>query len=202
MNEALSGGQALLYAVKVLGGFYIFLVMMRFLLQLVYADFYNPISQFMVKSTQPLLAPLRRLLPSKGRLDFASLVLAVGLQTGLILIMLVLIFDSSVLGDFALSAVLWSIVLLGKLAVKIFYFSLIISVILSWIAPVSRHPAAELINQVVDPMLGIFRRFLPNLGGLDISPIFAIIGLNLLDNFVLMNLAQAVNMPSILLGSF
>ncbi|AKX55310.1 hypothetical protein AKN90_05995 [Thiopseudomonas alkaliphila] len=202
MNEALSGGQALLYAVKVLGGFYIFLVMMRFLLQLVYADFYNPISQFMVKSTQPLLAPLRRLLPSKGRLDFASLVLAVGLQTGLILIMLVLIFDSSVLGDFALSAVLWSIVLLGKLAVKIFYFSLIISVILSWIAPMSRNPAAELINQVVDPMLGIFRRFLPNLGGLDISPIFAIIGLNLLDNFVLMNLAQAVNMPSILLGSF
>ena len=202
MNEALSGGQALLYVIKALGGFYVFLVMMRFLLQLVYADFYNPISQFMVKSTQPVLAPLRRLLPSQGRLDLASLALAIVLQTALILVMLVLMFDSSVLGSFALSAALWSIVSLGKLTVKIFYFSLIISVILSWVAPMSRHPAAELINQLVDPMLGIFRRFLPNLGGLDISPIFAIIGLNLLDNFVLMNLAQIINMPSILLGGF
>ena len=195
MNEAFSGGQALLYVVKTLGGFYIFLVMMRFLLQLVYADFYNPISQFMVKSTQPLLAPLRRLIPSKGRIDIASLLLAVVLQSALILLMLSLIFGPSVVGDFALQAVLWSLVLLGKLVVKVFYFSLIISVILSWVAPMSHHPAAELINQLVDPMLGIFRRFLPNLGGLDISPIFAIIGLNLLDNFVLMNLARAIHLP-------
>ncbi|MNE98860.1 YGGT family protein [compost metagenome] len=85
-----------------------------------------------------------------------------------------------------------------SLFLKIFFFALIISVILSWVAPGSHNPGAELINQICDPFLAPFRRILPNLGGLDISPILAFMALKLIDMLVINNLAAMSGMPEIL----
>ena len=78
---------AAIYLIQTLGSLYLLIVLLRFLLQLVRADFYNPLSQFIVRATKPLLMPLRRIIPGYGGLDFASLVLGIAIQ----LVMLILI---------------------------------------------------------------------------------------------------------------
>ncbi|MNZ46174.1 YGGT family protein [compost metagenome] len=101
-------------------------------------------------------------------------------------------------GGYLLQLLIWSIIGVTSLFLKVFFFALIISVILSWVAPGSHNPGAELVNQICEPLLMPFRRLLPNLGGLDISPIFAFIALKLLDMLVIGNLAAMTGMPQIL----
>ncbi|MGI6407828.1 MAG: YggT family protein [Gammaproteobacteria bacterium] len=195
----MSGPQALIYVLQTLGQLYILLVLLRFVLQLVRADFYNPLSQFVVKATQPLLLPLRRIVPGLGGIDFASLVLALLVHMALSLAVLLIAGASSAELVSALPILaLWCLISLASLFVKIFFFALIISVILSWVAQGSRHPAVELVHQVCEPVLSPIRRFIPDLGGIDISPIFAFLALNLLDKFVIANLAVMARMPAII----
>jgi len=189
-------GTAAIYIVQTLGSIYLLIVLLRFILQLVRADFYNPLSQFVVKATQPLLKPLRRIIPGFGGLDLASLVLAVLLQ--LLLMVAVLTLMGYGVGGYLLQLLVWSIIGVTALFLKVFFFALIVSVILSWVAPGSYNPAAQLVNQICDPLLAPIRRILPNLGGLDISPIFAFIALNLIDMLVINNLAAMTGMPKIL----
>src|SRR5690606_29969707 len=92
----------------------------------------------------------------------------------------------------------WSLIGVTSLFLKVFFFALIVSVILSWVAPGSYNPAAQLVNQLCEPLLAPIRRLLPNLGGLDISPIFAFIALNLLDMLVIGNLVVMTGMPKAL----
>ena len=195
----MSGPQALIYVLQTLGQLYILLVLLRFVLQLVRADFYNPLSQCVVKATQPLLLPLRRIVPGLGGIDFASLVLALLVHMALSLAVLLIAGASSAELVSALPVLaLWCLISLASLFVKIFFFALIISVILSWVAQGSRHPAVELVHQVCEPVLSPIRRFIPDLGGIDISPIFAFLALNLLDKFVIANLAVMARMPAII----
>lgn len=188
--------EALIYIIQTLGSLYLLIVLLRFILQLVRADFYNPLSQFTVKATQPLLKPLRRLIPSIAGLDTASLVLAVLVQ------LLLMVVTLSLMGFNPISVIpqllVWSLIGVTSLFLKVFFFALIVSVILSWVAPGSYNPGAQLVNQLCEPLLAPFRKLLPNLGGLDISPIFAFIALNLLDRFVIGNLAAATGMPALL----
>ena len=188
--------EALIYIVQTLGSLYLLIVLLRFILQLVRADFYNPLSQFTVKATQPLLKPLRRIIPGFGGLDLASLVLAILVQ--LALMVLVILIAGANPAAVGLQLLVWAIIAVTSLFLKIFFFAMIISVILSWVAPGSYNPGAQLVNQICEPLLAPFRRLLPNLGGLDISPIFAFIALNLLDRFVIGNLAMMSGMPAIL----
>mgnify|MGYP001761045980 FL=1 len=171
--------EALIYIVQTLGSLYLLIVLLRFILQLVRADFYNPLSQFTVKATQPLLKPLRRIIPGFGGLDLASLALAILVQ--LVLMVLVILIAGANPAAVGLQLLVWAIIAVTSLFLKIFFFAMIISVILSWVAPGSYNPGAQLVNQICEPLLAPFRRLLPNLGGLDISPIFAFIALNLLD---------------------
>ena len=188
--------EALIYIVQSLGSLYLLIVLLRFILQLVRADFYNPLSQFTVKATQPLLKPLRRIIPGFGGLDLASLALAILVQ--LVLMVLVILIAGANPAAVGLQLLVWAIIAVTSLFLKIFFFAMIISVILSWVAPGSYNPGAQLVNQICEPLLAPFRRLLPNLGGLDISPIFAFIALNLLDRFVIGNLAMMSGMPAIL----
>ena len=188
--------EALIYIIQTLGSLYLLIVLLRFILQRVRADFYNPLSQFTVKATQPLLKPLRRFIPSIAGLDTASLVLAVLVQ------LLLMVVTLSLMGFNPVSVIpqllVWSLIGVTSLFLKVFFFALIVSVILSWVAPGSYNPGAQLVNQLCEPLLAPFRKLLPNLGGLDISPIFAFIALNLLDRFVIGNLAAATGMPALL----
>ena len=188
--------EALIYIVQTLGSLYLLIVLLRFILQLVRADFYNPLSQFTVKATQTLLKPLRRIIPGFGGLDLASLALAILVQ--LVLMVLVILIAGANPAAVGLQLLVWAIIAVTSLFLKIFFFAMIISVILSWVAPGSYNPGAQLVNQICEPLLAPFRRLLPNLGGLDISPIFAFIALNLLDRFVIGNLAMMSGMPAIL----
>ncbi|MBM7062366.1 YggT family protein [Pseudomonas sp. UL073] len=188
--------EALIYIIQTLGSLYLLIVLLRFILQLVRADFYNPLSQFVVKATQPLLKPLRRVIPGFAGLDLASLVLAVLVQLVLMVVTLTLM-GYNVAG-FILQLLAWSLIGVTSLFLKVFFFALIVSVILSWVAPGSYNPGAQLVNQICEPLLAPFRRLMPNLGGLDISPIFAFIAINLLDRFVIGNLAAYTGMPKLL----
>jgi len=186
---------AAIYVLQTLGSLYLLIVLLRFVLQLVRANFYNPLCQFIVRATQPLLKPLRRIIPSLFGLDMSSLVLAIIVQMILMALTLLLMFGTT--GD-PLHLLLWSIISVTALFLKIFFFALIISVILSWVAPGSHNPGAELVNQICEPALAPFRKIVPNLGGLDISPILAFLVLKLLDMLVINNLAAMSSMPDVL----
>ena len=183
---------AAVYVVQTLGSLYLLIVLLRFILQLVRADFYNPLSQFIVRATQPLLKPLRRVIPGFAGIDIASLVLAIIVQ--LVLLAVIIMLMGSALPP-VLQLLVWSLVGVTALFVKIFFFALIISVILSWVAPQSHNPAAMLVNQLCEPVLAPIRGLLPSMGGLDLSPIFAFIALRLVDMLLITNLAMAVRMP-------
>jgi YggT family protein len=184
---------AAVYILQTIGSFYLLIVLLRFILQLVRADFYNPLSQFIVRATHPLLKPLRRIIPSIGGLDLASLVLALIVQ--FVLMALTLMLMGVGVGD-PLLILVWSIIGVTALLLKVFFFALIISVILSWVAQGTHNPAALLINQICEPLLAPIRRILPNLGGLDLSPIVAFLILNLIDMLVIRNLAISTGMFS------
>jgi len=186
---------AAVYVLQTLGSLYLLIVLLRFVLQLVRANFYNPLCQFIVKATQPLLKPLRRIIPSLFGLDMSSLVLAILVQLALMALTLLLTYGTT--GN-PLQLFIWSLIGVTALFLKIFFFALIISVILSWVAPGSHNPGAELVNQICEPALAPFRKILPNLGGLDLSPIFAFLALKLIDMLVINNLAAMTMMPEIL----
>ena len=188
--------QALVYVIQTLGSLYLLIILLRFILQLVRADFYNPLSQFTVRATQPLLKPVRRIIPGFGGVDLAALVLAILVQLALMMVVVVLLGAS--IGGLFPALLIWALLGVASLFLKVFFFALIVSVILSWVAPQTHNPAAELVNQICEPLLAPFRRLLPNLGGLDLSPIFAFIVINLLDRFVIGQLAAATGMPQIL----
>ncbi|MDS9875749.1 YggT family protein [Pseudomonas protegens] len=183
---------AAVYVLQTLGSLYLLIVLMRFVLQLVRANFYNPLCQFIVRATQPLLKPMRRVIPSIGGLDMSSLLLAILVQLALMALTLLLTYGTT--GN-PLQLLIWSIIGVTALFLKIFFFALIISVILSWVAPGSHNPGAELVNQICEPALAPFRRILPSMGGLDISPILAFMVLKLLDMLVINNLAAMTMMP-------
>ena len=187
---------AAIFIIQTLGSLYLLIVLMRFILQLVRANFYDPLCQFVVKATQPLLKPLRRVIPSLFGLDMSSLVLALLLQILLFVVILML----NGYQAFTVLLLPWGLIGIFSLFLKIIFWSMIISVILSWVAPGSRSPGAELVYQITEPVLAPFRRLIPNLGGLDISPIFAFIAIQLLQSWVIPRLAYFAYMPKELFG--
>ncbi|MEK1838110.1 YggT family protein [Pseudomonas sp. NPDC089918] len=187
---------AAIFIIKTLGSLYLLIVLLRFILQLVRANFYNPLCQFIVKATQPLLKPLRRVIPSMFGLDMSSLVLALIVQMVLIAVILLLKgFEVDLL-----LLVPWALIAIFSLFLSVLFYAMIISVILSWVAPGSHNPGAELVAQITEPVLAPFRRIIPNLGGLDISPIFAFIAIQLLQSWLIPRLAYYALMPQGLLG--
>lgn len=175
MSGAPYFGNAATFLIQVLFGFYILAVMLRFLLQWVRADFYNPLVQFLVKLTNPPLVPLRRLIPGIAGLDMASVVLMVGLQViELLLVFAVSGYTANIQGLLVLSAAE-----LLTLLINIYFWAVIIQAILSWINPDTYHPAIILLHQLTEPILRPARNLLPPISGLDLSPLLVLIALQL-----------------------
>jgi YggT family protein len=167
---------ALSYLVSTIVDLYVTAILLRLLLQWVRADFYNPLSQFLVKITNPVLVPARRIIPSIGRLDTASVVVMLLLE----LLQLTLI---SLIGqtEYGFQFLLFFAIRKLLVALLMTYFVLIIArVIISWIANQSRHPLIPLVYQLTEPVLRPFSRLIPPIGGIDLSPLFALIGLRFL----------------------
>lgn len=188
--NALSG--AAIFVVQTLVSLYLVIVLLRFVLQLVKANFYNPLSQFAVRATQPLLKPIRRIIPSVFGLDTSSLILSIVIQA--LLMAFVLMVTYGTFGDLP-HLLMWAIIGVTSLFLKIFWVAMIVMVIVSWIAPGSHNPAAELAYQISEPVLAPFRKLVPNLGGMDISPIFAFLAIQVIQSFVMPPLAAYAGMP-------
>lgn len=168
-------GNAAVFLIQTVFGLYILAVLLRFLLQWVHADFYNPVSQFLVKMTTPLLRPLRRVIPGFGGIDVASVVLMLVLQIiELALIALLLNQPISVSGLLVLA-----VAALLALLIKVFLFSILIQVILSWVRPGDHSPVSLLLYQLNEPLLAPARRIIPAFSGLDLSPILVLVLLQL-----------------------
>lgn len=170
MSESYFSGLAV-FLVDTLASLYIFALMLRFLLQWVEADFYNPISRFLVKITHPPLRPLRRVIPSIGRIDTASVVLMLALQV-LAIFLVTLLQQISISLPGLLLAAVWQLL---ELLYNIYFYSILISVVLSWFAPRGYNPAVALLFALTEPLLGLFRSVLPPMGGIDLSPLAALI---------------------------
>lgn len=185
--------QILIYLLQTLGGLYLMVVLLRLLLQIARADFYNPISQFVVKATNPLLLPLRKLIPGLLGVDLASIVLALLVAMALGQLVL-LIAGLGLINPLYLLA--WSAVAVLAGTANLLFWALIIMVIASWVAPGSYNPALLLIRQLLAPVMAPFQRLLPPLGGLDLSPIFVLIALNIVSSFLIPSLARSLGMPA------
>ena len=167
---------ALIYLISTITDLYVTAILLRLLLQWVRADFYNPLSQFLIKITNPVLVPARRIIPSIGKLDTASVVIMLLLE----LIQLVAI---SLLSktDFGFQFLLLFAIKKLLITLLITYLVLIIArVLVSWIAAQSRHPLIPLIYQLTEPVLKPFSKLLPPMGGVDLSPLFALIAVRFL----------------------
>ena len=167
---------ALTYLVGTLIDLYIAAVLIRLLLQWARADFYNPVCQFLVKVTNPVIVPLRRVIPSIGRLDTASVLLIVTLEIFSVWIASRI---SSTPLDFQ-HIVVFSLRKLAATLLMTYFFLIIGSVILSWVGARMRHPVIPLVYQLTEPVLMPFRKIIPTIAGIDLSPLFALIAIRFL----------------------
>ncbi|QHJ12936.1 hypothetical protein FX988_03194 [Paraglaciecola mesophila] len=162
---------AMQFLVSTLFELYLMVVLLRFWLQLARADFYNPFSQFVVKATHPIVGPLRRILPSIGRIDTATLVLAL-LVAGLKIVALNLLIGNTNINPLGL--VIGSFYLVVKEALSLMMWVLIIRAIMSWVSQ-GYNPMDMVLGQLTEPLLAPIRRRLPSLGGLDLSVMVVIL---------------------------
>jgi len=176
MNGGPYFSEAGIFLIHTLFGIYILFVALRFILQWVHADFYNPVSQFLVTVTNPPLRQLRRFIPGYAGIDFPSIVLMIILQA-MELVLTVLIATGRIpapLGLFVLS-----IAELLKLGIYIFFFAILIQIIISWVNPGAYNPITVILYKLTEPLLKPARRLIPPMGGLDLLPMLVLIGLQL-----------------------
>ncbi len=173
------------FLISTLFSLYILAIMLRFLLATVRADFYNPASQFLVRITNPLLVPLRKVIPSVGKFDTASVLLMLVLQIASLVLVLALRGG----GIPVVAVLVTSVAELVSLLLNVFIFAIIIQVVLSWVNPGSYNPVSSLLYSLTSPVLRPIQRLIPPISGIDLSPLFALIGLQVLKMLILPLLA-------------
>ena len=168
---------ALTFIVKTLLELYIITFVLRFILQWVRADFRNPITQFFVRVTNPLVIPTRRLIPSIGGLDTATIIIVLLLELA---VTIVLINLTCVGEPYFIQIIGLTLLRIVYLTLRIYLFIILIYVVLSWINPGKFNPAASLLASIAEPVLKPFRRLIPPIAGLDLSALFALIAIQAL----------------------
>lgn len=174
-------GSAFAFLADTLVGLYVMAVLLRFVLQWRRADFYNPLSQFVVVVTNPLLKPLRRVIPGWRGLDIAALVLAYLISLLLILSLGLILHGAVIPAPWLLY---YGLLKLLVLFLQLYFFTIIIQALLSWVSPGGYNPVAMVLFSVNEPLLRPFRRILPPMGGFDLSPLFALILLQFLIHLI------------------
>ena len=174
-------GQAGDFLVETLVSLYATAVLLRFLLQWVRADFYNPVSQALVKVTNPALRPLRRLIPGWAGIDIAALVL-------MLAILALGLFARAVMHGVLpgmVGLLLLAFADLVALTLRVFILVLILQAVISLVSPMgARTPMGDLLWRLSFPLLSPVQRWVPPVAGLDFSPLVVIIGLQLLQILV------------------
>ncbi len=175
-----------LFLLQTLFGLVLLVFMLRLLMQMVRADFRNPVSQFIVTVTNPLLKPLRRVIPGLFGIDMASVVVLLGLQMlELFLVALMMGHEVQMAGLMVLS-----LAELLNLLIKIYLFGILIQVIISWVNPNSYNPVLGVLHAINEPLLRPARRIIPPISGFDLSPILVLVALQLATMLVVAPLAD------------
>ncbi|CAG8998526.1 MAG: hypothetical protein CENE_00477 [Candidatus Celerinatantimonas neptuna] len=164
------------YLITTLFDLYLMIIILRVWLQLARADFYNPFSQFMVRATNPLLKPLRRVIPGFAGIDWAGIVLALivaAVKWALIM--------KIVQGFIFWGALpIYSLLTVLKQAGTLLFWVLLIRAVLSWVSQ-GRSPIEYVFMQLTEPFLAPIRRIIPVVGGLDLSVLVLFILLNFIN---------------------
>ncbi len=169
---------ALHFLVQVLIDFYTLLFILRFLLNCARADMHNPLTAFLRILTEPLLKPLRRWIPSWRMVDVPALLIMILLQALKLLTLSLLAGQTILPSPEGLS--LLAIASLLRLVVHVYMFCILVQVLISWVAPYAHSLPLELIRQLTAPLMRRIQRLLPPIGGLDLSPMGALLLLYLL----------------------
>ena len=171
--------QTIVFVVTTVIQLYIFILLLRVWMQLVRADFYNPFSQFVVKATQPIVGPLRRVIPAMGKVDTAPLLVAFILAIADIIFGM---WATELLPILGITVIPMGIILLLTYIGKLIFWMILIRAILSWVSQ-GRNPIDFLLFQLTEPLMAPIRRIIPAMGGLDFSAMivmFILIALNYL----------------------
>jgi YggT family protein len=167
-------------------GIYLLAVLLRFLLQVAKADFYNPVSQAVTKITDPVVRILRTVIPGYKGIDFSSLVLAFVVEAVAICVLIIL-YGGTIPG--AGFIITWAFVGVVLFIVNIYYYAILASIIMSFVMMFSGstnpHPLLLLVWQLTEPVMAPVRKVIPSMGGLDFSPIFIFIAIQIIQNFIL-----------------
>ncbi|WP_022942269.1 YggT family protein [Psychromonas hadalis] len=167
------------FLVNTLFDLYIMVILLRVWLQVARADFYNPFSQFIVKATQPIVGPLRRVIPSLGSWDTATILFAF-MVACLKIITLSLIMNAPFN---PMMIAISGLVILLTAVFKLIFWVLVLRAILSWVSQ-GRNPIEAVMIQLSEPLLAPVRRFIPAIGGLDLSMIVVLLGLQFVELLV------------------
>jgi YggT family protein len=168
---------ALYYLVDTLLTLYLYVLILRFVMQLVRADFRNPLANAILVATNPIIMPLRRIFPPVGKVDSASILAIVVVAAGTVALLAV------ISGRGLLDPVSWMVAtaLMLVRAVIVFYMGVIfIYGLLSWVVPAGYNPTMALLGSVAEPVLRPFRRLIPPIGAVDLSMLWALIALGVL----------------------
>jgi YggT family protein len=164
------------FLIETLFSLYIGAVVLRMLLGYAGANFYNPLSQFLVKVTNPVLVPLRRFIPSIGKIDTSAIVLALGLTLIKLALLSLIVFGSiNIFG-----VVLGSLIDLAKVIIWVYIIALLIQAVMSWVGSAHGNPVGPLVHSLTEPLLRPIRQVMPPMGALDLSSLVVIILLNIL----------------------
>lgn len=162
---------AIVFIVNAVTSLYLLVLLLRFWMPLLQADFRNPLAQGILRLTSPLVVPVRRIVPPLGRLDTATVLVAFVIQYVTVFLLLIIVGQTAGFVPIAATAVVKLVVL----SINLFVYAIFIRVILSWVAQGAYNPATAIIATLTEPVLRPFRRLLPPMGGFDLSPIIAII---------------------------
>lgn len=171
----------LLYLLETLFGLYLFALLLRFLFQLAEVSYYNPFVQFIAKITRPVVAPFHRVLPRIRRFDLATLLLLLLFALGKQLFIMFLKGGSTAFGLVVFLAT-FEIV---DWVFSVYIYGILAYALLSWFPIGYGHPLVQLLSELFEPFLEIFRRWIPPIGGIDLVPLFALIGLEALRRLTL-----------------
>ena len=182
--------EILLLLIRVAVHVYTLVVLLRLILQMSRADFYNPISQFVVRATNPPLTPMRKVIPGLFGIDFAAVVLAFLVQVAGYFFIFLLITGAVIVNP--LVYLVYAVVGIIDVLLNFYFFAILVLVILSWVAPGSHHPGSMLLMQVTEPIMRPVRNLIPSAGGLDFSPMIVMLVLVILRSIVLPSLKMSL----------
>jgi YggT family protein len=163
--------EALLFLVKTLADLYLLTFLLRFILHWMGASYYNPLAQFVIRVTNPLVKPVRRAVPRAGAIDLATLLVLIVLESGATWLLLLL--DG--LGAPPLIFALYVAVRIANLTLWFYTIAILIYAVLSWFGDRAYSPIGVVLGELVEPVLRPARRLLPPIGGLDLSPLLVLI---------------------------